>query len=107
LSISSCFWNIPALIFRYNNQKFQIGIELANDGSANYLYATDFHNGKIDVFDKSFNLVNSKPFIDPTIPAGFAPFNIRLIDDELYVTYAKQLAPANHDDQKGPGNGFS
>ena len=82
------------------------GIELANDGSANYLYATDFHNGKIDVFDKSFNLVNSKPFIDPTIPAGFAPFNIRLIDDELYVTYAKQLAPENHDDQKGPGNGF-
>ena len=82
------------------------GIELANDGSANYLFATDFHNGKIDVFDKNFNLVNTKPFIDPNIPSGFAPFNIRLIDNALYVTYAKQLAPDNHDDQKGPGNGF-
>ena len=82
------------------------GIELANDGSANYLFATDFHNSKIDVFDKNFNLVTTKPFIDPNIPAGFAPFNIRLIDDELYVTYAKQLAPENLDDEKGPGNGF-
>lgn len=82
------------------------GIELANDGSANFLFATDFHNGKIDVFDKSFNLVASKPFTDPTLPTGFAPFNIRLIDDVLYVTYAKQLAPDNHDDEKGPGNGY-
>ena len=82
------------------------GIELASDGGANYLYATDFHNGKIDVFDKSFNLVSTKPFMDPTIPAGFAPFNIRLIDNELYVTYAKQLGPENKDDQSGPGNGF-
>ena len=82
------------------------GIEFVNDGSANFLFATDFHIGKIDVFDKSFNLVASKPFTDPTLPMGFAPFNIRLIDDVLYVTYAKQLAPDNHDDEKGPGNGY-
>jgi uncharacterized protein (TIGR03118 family) len=70
------------------------------------LFATDFHNGKIDVFDKGFNLVTSKPFMDSSIPSGFAPFNIRLLDGVLYVTYAKQLAPDNHDDQKGPGNGY-
>jgi uncharacterized protein (TIGR03118 family) len=82
------------------------GIELAKDGGANFLYATDFHNGKIDVFDKSFNLVASKPFMDPTIPSGFAPFNIRLLDGVLFVTYAKQLAPEFKDDEKGPGNGY-
>jgi len=82
------------------------GLELAKDGNDNFLYATDFHNGKIDVFDKSFNLVTTKPFTDPMIPTGFAPFNIRLIDSVLYVTYAKQLAPDNHDDAKGPGNGY-
>ena len=82
------------------------GLELANDGTGNFLFATDFHNGKIDVFDKSYTLVASKPFMDPSIPVGFAPFNIRLIDSLLYVTYAKQLAPDNHDDQKGAGNGF-
>ena len=82
------------------------GLELAKDGNDNFLYATDFHNSKIDVFDKSFNLVASKPFSDPTIPSGFGPFNIRYIDNVLYVTYAKLLAPENKDDEKGPGNGY-
>jgi uncharacterized protein (TIGR03118 family) len=82
------------------------GLELANDGTGNFLFATDFHNGKIDVFDKSYNLVASKLFMDPRIPVGFAPFNIRLIDSVLYVTYARQLAPDNHGYQKGAGNGF-
>jgi uncharacterized protein (TIGR03118 family) len=81
------------------------GLEIAEDGGSNFIYATNFHNGTIDVFDKDFNFV-SKPFMDQKIPMGFAPFNIRLIDGLLYVTYAKQLAPDNHDDEKGPGNGF-
>jgi uncharacterized protein (TIGR03118 family) len=82
------------------------GIALAKDGNDNFLYATDFRNGKIDVFDKSFNLIATKPFSDPTIPSGFAPFNVRLIDKVLFVTYAKQLAPENKDDEKGLGNGY-
>ena len=82
------------------------GLELANDGTGNFLFATDFHNGKVDVFDMSFNLVATKPFADPMIPSGFAPFNVRLIDSVLFVTYAKQLAPDNKDDEKGPGNGY-
>lgn len=82
------------------------GLEIASDGGANFIYATDFHNGKIDVFDMNFHMVTTKPFMDSKIPMGFAPFNIRLIDSVLFVTYAKQLAPDNHDDQKGPGNGF-
>jgi uncharacterized protein (TIGR03118 family) len=82
------------------------GVAMASDGGANFLYATDFHNAKIDVFDKNFAPVTTKPFMDPNIPAGFAPFNIRNINGWLYVTYAKQLAPDNHDDQKGLGNGF-
>lgn len=82
------------------------GIELAKDGNDNFLYATDFHNGKIDVFDKSFKLVATKPFSDPTIPSGFAPFNIRYIDNVLFVTYAKQLGSEKKDDEKGPGNGY-
>lgn len=82
------------------------GLALAKDGNANFLYATDFHNGKIDVFDMNFMPVTTKPFMDPNIPMGFAPFNIRLIDGMLFVTYAKQLGPENKDDQKGPGNGY-
>ena len=81
------------------------GIAMAQDGSDNFLYATNFHESKIDVFDKNFTYVTGKPFVDPGIPIGFAPFNIRNIGGWLYVTYAKQK-PGKHDDQAGPGNGF-
>jgi uncharacterized protein (TIGR03118 family) len=82
------------------------GLALANDGTGNFLYATNFKESKIDVFDKNFNLVTGKPFHDPGIPADFGPFNIRNIGGWLYVTYAKHKAPDNHDDLAGPGNGF-
>ena len=82
------------------------GLTMATDGGANFIYATDFYNGKVDVFDKNFAYVTTKPFNDPGIPAGFSPFNIKNIDDQMYVTYAKQLPPLNHDDQAGPGNGY-
>jgi len=82
------------------------GLALATDGGESFLYATDFHNGKIDVFNSNVVSVNTKPFIDPGIPAGFAPFNIQNIGGLLYVTYAKQSAPDNEDDSPGAGNGF-
>jgi uncharacterized protein (TIGR03118 family) len=82
------------------------GITMANDGTANFLYLTNFKGGKIDVFDKNFNYVTDKPFLDPGIPAGFAPFNIQNIGGKLYVTYAKLKGPDNEDDQSGPGNGY-
>lgn len=80
------------------------GLALAKVGRNHFLYATDFHNAVVDVFDSSFNYLFS--FTDSTIPSGYAPFNVANISDTLYVTYAKQLAPDNHDDQAGPGNGF-
>jgi len=80
------------------------GLALGNNSTGNFLFTTDFHNGFVAMFDHNFNMVNS--FTDPSIPAGFAPFGIRNIGGLLYVTYAKQKPPDNHDDQAGPGNGF-
>ena len=68
------------------------------------LFATDFHNGKVDMFDSSFHWVGS--FTDATVDAGFAPFNVQNIGGWLFVTFAKQLGPENEDDEAGPGNGF-
>jgi len=70
------------------------------------LAATDFHNGHVDVFDANFNFVSSSMFTDPNIPAGYAPFNIRKLGSNIFVTYAKQLGPDNEDDEAGPGNGY-
>ncbi|WP_233835618.1 TIGR03118 family protein [Paraburkholderia sp. ZP32-5] len=82
------------------------GLALASNGGANFLYATDFHNNRIDVFNRNFVRVTMPgKFNDPLLPAGFAPFGIQLIGGKLFVTYAKQDAPA-HDDVAGAGLGF-
>jgi len=83
------------------------GLALSAGGKVQLLYATDFHNGKIDVWDSSFAPVTlpAGAFSDPKIPAGFAPFGIQAINGNLYVTYAKQDAD-RHDDVAGKGLGY-
>ena len=82
------------------------GLAIDSRTAGQHLYATDFHNGKVDVFDTSFHLVTlSGNFTDPNLPAGFAPFGIQTIGDTLYITYALQDEDAE-DDVAGPGNGF-
>jgi len=83
------------------------GLALASAGGANYLYATNFFAGTVEVYDTNFALhsFGSNAFVDSTIPSSFAPFNIQLIGGNLIVTFAKQDA-AKHDDQAGPGNGY-
>lgn len=86
------------------------GLAYANNGSGNFIYAADFANGKIDVFNSSFALQPAAnfPFNDPTIPntSGnvFHPYNIQAIGGTLYVTYAKVGAGGRAED--GVGNGF-
>ncbi|MEM5294131.1 TIGR03118 family protein [Burkholderia sp. JPY481] len=82
------------------------GLALAAMNNGNFLYATDFHNNKIDVFDSSFTKVSMPgAFTDPAMPAGFAPFGIQAIGSNLFVTYAMQDA-AKHDDVAGAGLGM-
>jgi uncharacterized protein (TIGR03118 family) len=82
------------------------GVALVNNGGSWFIYATDFHNGKVDIFDHNFTFIGNNMFSDPTIPADFAPFNIREIEGKVFVTYAKQLGPDNKDDEAGLGNGY-
>jgi uncharacterized protein (TIGR03118 family) len=82
------------------------GLAMGSSGGNDFLYATDFHNGRIDVFNSSFGLTSlAGTFTDPNTTAGFAPFGIQNIGGKLFVTYAKQDAAAE-DDAPGPGNGF-
>jgi uncharacterized protein (TIGR03118 family) len=82
-------------------------LTVGSNAGGTFLYATNFHNGTVDVFDSHFHQVQlAGSFTDPNLPAGFAPFGIKNINGTIFVTYAKQLAPDNHDDQAGPGNGF-
>ncbi len=82
------------------------GLALGTNASGTFLFATDFHNNAIDVLDKNFNPVSlSGSFTDPSLPSGYAPFNISTVGNRVYVTYAVQDAQ-RHDDVAGPGHGI-
>jgi uncharacterized protein (TIGR03118 family) len=79
---------------------------LAISPAGDMIYATDFHNGRVDVFDSSGKLVSTPgSFTDPNVPSGFAPFGIQTLDGHVFVTYAKQ-DPNSDDEVAGPGLGF-
>ena len=82
------------------------GLALATTAAGDRFYATDFHNGRVDVFDSNFTLVTSAgAFVDADLPSGYAPFGIQTIGSRIFVTYAKQDADAA-DEIHGQGRGF-
>jgi uncharacterized protein (TIGR03118 family) len=83
------------------------GLTLAVTPKGDWLYAADFHGGRIDVFDDHFAPVHLKPgaFTDHALPAGFAPFNVQELGGSIYVAYAKQDADAE-DEVAGAGLGY-
>jgi uncharacterized protein (TIGR03118 family) len=91
------------------------GLAIAKNGGQAFLYAADFHNRKVDVFNNAFvkqpASANAFSFTDTAIPAGYAPFGIQAIVSgagatQIVVTYAQQQGPANIDEVDGPGLGY-
>lgn len=79
------------------------GLAFYTDTSgSNYLLATDFHTGVVDVFDGGFNLVAT--FRDTTLPNRYSPYNVAVLNGNIFVTYAVVDA-ARHDSVSGKGKG--
>ena len=82
------------------------GLAIANTSKGPRLYASDFHNNKVDVWDGNFMRVHKKgAFRDSKLPKGYAPFGIDTVNNDIVVSYAKQDAKAE-DDVSGAGHGF-
>jgi uncharacterized protein (TIGR03118 family) len=87
------------------------GLAMITNNGANFLLATNFRSGKVEVYDSNFKLTNlSGTFTDPNLPAGYAPFGIHVITNaksqtNIYVTYALQDA-AKHDPVHAAGDGL-
>lgn len=81
-------------------------VALGSNATGNFIYAADFHNHRIDVFDATFApVILTGTFLDPAIPKEFSPFNIQNINGKLYVTYALTDA-ASEDEIAGHHRGF-
>src|SRR6185437_12014371 len=88
------------------------GLTLAKDGNGSaFLYAADFHNGKVDVFNSSFAPVQvGGGFFDAQVPQGFTPYGIQNVpasdgSARIYVAYA-QPDTATHNVSVGGGLGY-
>lgn len=67
------------------------GLAIVNSGTSNFLLAANFTQNRIDVFDGTFAPhALAGNFTDPSIPAGFAPFNVHVINNQVFVMYAQQ-----------------
>ena len=62
------------------------GLAIGVSNNANFIYAADNVNNKVDIYDGSFNFVSS--FTDPSVPPTFSVFNVHNLNGLLYVTYA-------------------
>jgi uncharacterized protein (TIGR03118 family) len=82
------------------------GTTEADIAGNSYLYSANFRAGTIDVLKGQPAAPDlAGHFVDPTLPSGYAPFDIANLGGTLYVTYALQDA-AKEDDVPGAGNGF-
>jgi len=81
------------------------GLAEASNSSGTFLFASDFKNNTIDVFNSSYAKVSlSGSFTDPNLPVGYAPYNIQTINGNLYVEYAP--IGSNGMPVVGAGNGI-
>lgn len=120
-------WNptvSPSAVIVVNNKTKSVfkGATIAtvnkNGVAQSYLYAADFRQGKVAVYDATFAPVSLSggnqeereeheggAFQDERLPDGYAPFNIQNIGGNLVVAFAKQDS-ARHDEVAGPGKGY-
>jgi uncharacterized protein (TIGR03118 family) len=76
---------------------------LKPDCCAPFLGVANFHSGRVETYSTSFVQLGS--FVDPNLPAGYAPFGMQVVGKQLFVTSALQ-DPAKHDPVSGAGNGI-
>ena len=80
------------------------GLAILTVGSTTRLYAANFKGGTVDVFDSNWEPVTGVTLADPTLPPGYAPFNVQALGTSLFVAYAK--VGDLPDELHGKGLGF-
>jgi len=79
---------------------------LVPDCCAPFLAAADFHHVYIETITSFFDPLGIPgAFIDPNLPSGYSPWNIVVVGDRVFVTYALQDS-SEHDPVVGAGNGI-
>lgn len=74
--------------------------------SGDVIYAADFANGVVRVYDSKFKSMNLPgSFSDPVLPSGYSPFGIQTIGSKVYIAFAV-LDAGTGEEVVGPGLGI-
>jgi uncharacterized protein (TIGR03118 family) len=87
---------------------YYTGLALATTASGPMLYAPDFRNRKVDVYNGQWvqQTLAAGAFTDPGIPADYAPYAIQTIGSRIFVTYAQQVPGFPEEEFPGAGKGY-
>jgi uncharacterized protein (TIGR03118 family) len=82
------------------------GLAIASTRHGDRLFAANFAQGRVDVFDSAFGQVKTArwQFRDPRLPRGYLPFNTQALNGEIFVAYDK-ADPVTHRQAVGRGLG--
>lgn len=84
-------------------------LNIASGGvtSKSYILAANFGTGNaIEVYDSTFAPTKlAGNFVDPNLPAGYAPFAVHVLGTQVFVNYALRSASAPYLSVNGAGNG--
>ena len=82
------------------------GLAIASTSHGDRLFAANFAQGRVDVFDSAFHQVKTAPwqFRDPRLPRGYLPFNTQALNGDIFVAYDK-ADPVTHRQAVGQGLG--
>ncbi len=83
------------------------GLAILNSATTSYILAANFGTGNsIEVYDSTFKATKlSGSFTDPNLPAGFSPFSVHVLNNQVYVAYALRTSSAPYHTVDGPGTG--
>ena len=82
------------------------GTTVVTTGGHTYLYAANFASGHVDVVKGDAGAPSlAGTFTDPSLPSGYAPFNVQALGGNIFVTFARQV-PGSGDEADGAGLGY-
>jgi uncharacterized protein (TIGR03118 family) len=101
---------VPIALIAINNHSagaIYTGLAIINTSTASYILAANFGTGnKIEVYDSTFKSTQlAGSFTDPTLPAGYAPFSVHVLNGKVYVAYAMRSSSTPYTTVDALGNG--
>ncbi len=83
------------------------GLAIATSPNGPMLFAANFAQGRVDVFDRTWSAVATPGgFADPMLRADYAPFGIQTIGNRIFVAFARQGEPEDGAVEEEAGQGL-